>query len=177
MNVVQNDSMLRNGKAMSRAPIMSGMQKLPKAPARMGMITKKIMMVACMVKAMLYCAGSRIPPGLGQQPAQPGHRRLRPGQLPAHDQGQQAADDHHEQAHEEELAGDHLVVGGEDVGLHEAELVVLGVHGGPVRGVGGAHRLPFPSLRATGVGPGLGSSLAAVAAGAPARKFSAAHFA
>ena len=52
-NVVQNDSMLRKGKAMSRAPIMSGMQKLPKAPARIGMITKKIMMVACIVNAML----------------------------------------------------------------------------------------------------------------------------
>src|SRR5215510_12018022 len=51
--VVQNESMLRKGKAMSRAPIMSGMQKLPKAPARIGMITKKIMMVACMVNAML----------------------------------------------------------------------------------------------------------------------------
>src|SRR2546422_9690450 len=52
-NVVQNDSMLRNGKAMSRAPIMSGMQKLPKAPARIGMVTEKIMMGACMVDAML----------------------------------------------------------------------------------------------------------------------------
>jgi hypothetical protein len=32
---------------------MSGIVKLPKAPARIGMITKKIMMVACMVNAML----------------------------------------------------------------------------------------------------------------------------
>ncbi len=38
---------------MSRAPIMSGMQKLPKAPARIGMITKNTMMVACIVNAML----------------------------------------------------------------------------------------------------------------------------
>ena len=38
---------------MSRAPIISGMQKLPKQPARIGMITKKIMIVACMVNAML----------------------------------------------------------------------------------------------------------------------------
>ena len=51
--VTQNDSMLSSGKAMSRAPIMSGMQKLPKAPTRIGMITKKIMIVACMVNAML----------------------------------------------------------------------------------------------------------------------------
>src|SRR5262247_2414729 len=51
--VVQNDSMFRKGNAMSRAPIINGMQKLPKAPARIGMITKKIMIVACMVNAML----------------------------------------------------------------------------------------------------------------------------
>src|SRR5258708_38320710 len=49
LEVTQNDSMLRVGNAMSRAPIMSGMQKFPKAPARIGMITKKIMIVACMV--------------------------------------------------------------------------------------------------------------------------------
>ncbi len=58
----ENDSMFRNGNAMSRAPIISGMQKFPNAPARIGMITKKIMIVACMVNAMLYCDGSRIPP-------------------------------------------------------------------------------------------------------------------
>src|ERR1700694_2822182 len=51
--VTQKDSMLRVGNAMSREPIMSGMQKFPKAPARIGMITKKIMIVACMVNAML----------------------------------------------------------------------------------------------------------------------------
>ena len=51
--VTQNDSMLRSGKAMSRAPIMSGIRKLPKAPTRIGMTTKKIMIVACMVNAML----------------------------------------------------------------------------------------------------------------------------
>src|SRR5206468_2458635 len=49
----QNDRMLRKGNAMSRAPIISGMQKFPKAPARIGMITKKIMIVACIVNAML----------------------------------------------------------------------------------------------------------------------------
>src|SRR5919108_6136671 len=63
VNVTQNDSMLRTGKAMSRAPIMSGMQKLPKAPARIGMITKKIMIVACMVNAMLYWGGWMMPGG------------------------------------------------------------------------------------------------------------------
>ena len=53
LNVTQNESMLRNGNAMSRAPIISRMQKFPKAPARIGMITKKIMIVACIVNAML----------------------------------------------------------------------------------------------------------------------------
>src|SRR4029434_1168381 len=60
--LTKNDSMLRNGNAMSRAPIMSGMQKFPNEPARIGMITKKIMMVACIVNAMLYGEGSRIAP-------------------------------------------------------------------------------------------------------------------
>ena len=45
--------MFRVGKAMSSAPIMSGIKKLPNAPARIGMITKKIMIVACMLKSML----------------------------------------------------------------------------------------------------------------------------
>ena len=70
--VTQNESMLRNGNAMSRAPIMSGMQKFPKAPARIGMITKKIMMVACMVNAMLYVLGSRMPPVSLRIPPRPG---------------------------------------------------------------------------------------------------------
>ncbi len=38
---------------MSRAPIMSGIRKFPKPPARTGMITKKIMIVACIVNIML----------------------------------------------------------------------------------------------------------------------------
>jgi len=46
---------------MSRAPIMSGMQKLPKAPARIGMMTKKIISVACIVKSMLYVSGGITP--------------------------------------------------------------------------------------------------------------------
>ena len=57
---------------MSRAPIISGMQKFPKQPARIGMMTKKIMIVACMVNAMLYCAGSRIPPVSLRMPPSPG---------------------------------------------------------------------------------------------------------
>jgi hypothetical protein len=50
---VQKESMLRRGKAMSRAPIMSGMQKLPKAPIITGVIAKKIMIRPCMVKTVL----------------------------------------------------------------------------------------------------------------------------
>src|SRR5262245_33496492 len=42
---VQKDSMFRNGNAMSRAPIMSGIRKLPKHPTRIGITAKKIMMV------------------------------------------------------------------------------------------------------------------------------------
>lgn len=41
--------MLSVGKAMSSPPIMSGIKKLPKAPARIGMMTRKIITVACMV--------------------------------------------------------------------------------------------------------------------------------
>src|SRR2546427_4287501 len=72
LNGVQNDSMWGKGKAMARAPIISGMQKFPKQPARIGMMTKKIMIVACMVTAMLYCAGSRIPPVSLRMPPSPG---------------------------------------------------------------------------------------------------------
>jgi hypothetical protein len=53
--------MLRKGKAMSRAPIMRGMRKLPKAPVRMEVRKKKIMTVPCMVAAARYWAGSRRP--------------------------------------------------------------------------------------------------------------------
>ena len=51
---VQNDSMLRVGKAMSSAPIEMGIKKFPNPPTIIGMTTKKIMMVACMVNSMLY---------------------------------------------------------------------------------------------------------------------------
>ncbi len=49
----QNESMLSLGNAMSRAPIISGMRKLPKHPTRIGITTKKIMMVACIVNIAL----------------------------------------------------------------------------------------------------------------------------
>ncbi len=49
----QYDIMLSAGKAMSLAPIMSGMVKLPNAPVKKGMITKKIMTEACIEKSML----------------------------------------------------------------------------------------------------------------------------
>ena len=48
-NVSQNDSMLRTGKAISRAPICSGRKKLPKPPCGAVVSTKKIMIVPCMV--------------------------------------------------------------------------------------------------------------------------------
>ena len=50
---VQNESMFSLGNAMSRAPIMSGIRKFPKHPTMIGMTTKKIMMVACIVNSML----------------------------------------------------------------------------------------------------------------------------
>ena len=49
----QYDIMLSFGKAMSGAPIMSGMVKLPKSPARSGMITRKTMIEACIATSML----------------------------------------------------------------------------------------------------------------------------
>ena len=50
---VQNDSMLSTGKAMSPAPIISGMRKFPNPPTMNGITTKKIMIVACMVNTEL----------------------------------------------------------------------------------------------------------------------------
>ena len=38
---------------MSRAPIISGMQKLPNAPIMIGVMAKKIMMRPCIVKMLL----------------------------------------------------------------------------------------------------------------------------
>ena len=38
---------------MSRAPIWMGTTKLPNAPIKIGMIAKKIMIVACIVKSEL----------------------------------------------------------------------------------------------------------------------------
>jgi hypothetical protein len=45
--------MLSRGKAMSWAPIMRGMRKLPNAPRRIGIATKKTMTVPCIVMSML----------------------------------------------------------------------------------------------------------------------------
>src|SRR5262245_59184787 len=52
-HITQYDIMLSLGNAMSGAPIISGIVKLPNAPVRNGMITKKIITVACMLKNML----------------------------------------------------------------------------------------------------------------------------
>ncbi len=49
----QKEIIFRTGNAMSRVPIISGMRKFPKHPTRMGITTKKIMMVACMVNSAL----------------------------------------------------------------------------------------------------------------------------
>jgi hypothetical protein len=49
----QKDSILRSGNAMSLAPIMSGIKKLPNPPTMMGITTRKIIIVACMVNSML----------------------------------------------------------------------------------------------------------------------------
>ena len=50
---VQIDIMLSRGKAMSRAPIISGMTKFPNAPSKIGMATKNTMIVPCMVTRAL----------------------------------------------------------------------------------------------------------------------------
>src|ERR671925_1645265 len=49
----QKESMFNLGKAMSRVPTINGMRKLPKQPTMIGMTTKKIMIVACIVKSAL----------------------------------------------------------------------------------------------------------------------------
>src|SRR5689334_13341072 len=59
---VQNDSMFRNGNAMSCAPIISGMVKFPKQPIMKGVIAKKIMISPCIVKMLWYDAGVMMPP-------------------------------------------------------------------------------------------------------------------
>jgi hypothetical protein len=51
---IQNYSMFSVGKIMSRAPIISGMQKLPYAPIMIGVMAKKIMIVPCIVNSVVY---------------------------------------------------------------------------------------------------------------------------
>jgi hypothetical protein len=63
---VQNDKRFKSGNAMSRAPIMSGMQKLPNAPMRIGVMAKKIMMRPCVVNIPPYVAGVMAPPVSGK---------------------------------------------------------------------------------------------------------------
>ena len=45
--------MFNLGNAISRVPIINGIKKLPKQPTMIGITTKKIMIVACMVKSAL----------------------------------------------------------------------------------------------------------------------------
>ena len=52
-NPTQKESIFRVGKAISRVPIISGIRKFPKQPTIIGMTTKKIINVACMVKRAL----------------------------------------------------------------------------------------------------------------------------
>ena len=49
---IQNDSAFRRGKAMSWAPIMIGITKLPR-PAKAGMTNRKIISAACTEKSAL----------------------------------------------------------------------------------------------------------------------------
>ncbi len=49
----QYETMFSLGNAMSRTPIISGIRKFPNAPVNNGMITKKIMIVACMLNSLL----------------------------------------------------------------------------------------------------------------------------
>src|SRR5258708_6102571 len=64
---VQNDSMFSFGNAISRAPIMSGMQKLPNAPIRMGVMAKKIIARPCIVNIEVYVPGPITPPDLARK--------------------------------------------------------------------------------------------------------------
>src|SRR5262245_25314129 len=81
-------------------------------------------------------------------------RIARPGELPADQHGQQPADHHEEEAHEQELDADDLVVGREDVLLHETQLFVgVGVSiivtvdaGDGMRDGGHSSNLEFASL-------------------------------
>ena len=102
---------------MSSAPIISGIRKLPNAPARIGMITKKIITVACIVNEHRVELGRNLAPfGREQHAADDRHVGPRPGQLPANAQREQAADEEPQQRREQELQADDLVIEREDVG-------------------------------------------------------------
>ena len=109
---------------MSSAPIISGIRKLPNAPARIGMITRKIITVACIVNSIVYVSGAIWPPfGVNDELAEDRHVGPRIGQLPANAQRQQAADEEPHQRAEQELDADDLVIAREDVRRQEAARV------------------------------------------------------
>src|SRR5215471_15973424 len=60
--IVHTETMFSVGNAMSRAPIISGMQKFPNAPIRIGVTAKKIMIVPCIVNSDVYATGEITPP-------------------------------------------------------------------------------------------------------------------
>jgi hypothetical protein len=49
----QKDNALKKGNAISRAPIFSGITKLPNTPTNSGIITKNTITVACIVTSAL----------------------------------------------------------------------------------------------------------------------------
>src|ERR1700749_249443 len=57
----QNDRALKNGNAISGAPILSGIRKFPKTPTNRGITTRKTITVACMVTSPLYTWGWMAP--------------------------------------------------------------------------------------------------------------------
>ena len=100
---------------MSRAPISSGTQKLPKPPIRIGVTAKKIMIVPCIVNSDVYAAGEITPPAPGNS-SRPtsGTGCAGARQLPADQHRHHAADGQEREPEEQELAADHLVIGRED---------------------------------------------------------------
>ena len=108
-----HDSRFSQGNARSRAPIMSGIRKLPSTAGIDGTRKKKIMTTPCMVKSRLYSSGERRTSPCWRHQLEPHHR----GGGPSHEEEER------DRGHVQEA--DPLVVVGQEPRLQRVCLEIV----------------------------------------------------
>ncbi len=119
---VQNDHMLIRGNARSCVPILSGIRKLANTPTSSGerAVHRDELDVVLREDHTAWGHGLR-------KHSAARHGLAREAELPPHLHRQQSPDQQEEEADEQELDPDDLVVGREDVLPDEASIVVMRV--------------------------------------------------